>query len=281
VFTTLVSPNEVYEHRDDVTWVVVDCRHALADFSLGRKQYESAHIPGAFFADIENDLAGPKNGKNGRHPLPDPQAFARYLRAIGVEDDSQIVAYDAGCDMFAARLWFLCRWIGLENVAVLDGGFAAWEAAGLPTTSEPTIAFNTGSLHVHMHPEFVVDKAQVRSDHPHAFTVLDARAADRYAGENETVDPVAGHIPGALNRPFKNNFDATGHFKSAPELRKELDALGLPPSAIVHQCGSGVSSAVNALAMEIANLKGSRVYAGSWSEWIADPSSPIATGSAP
>lgn len=280
MYGTLVDPATLAAHLHDANWVVVDCRHALADFSLGRKLYEHSHVAGAFFADVERDLAGPKTGTNGRHPLPDPQTFAAFLRSIGVNDGTQIVAYDAGGDMFAARLWFLCRWIGHDACAVLDGGFAAWTAAGYPVDSElPRRA--PGSIQARVRHELVVDAPYVLAHlRDPSMQLVDARAADRFAGQNETVDPIAGHIPGARNRPFKENFAADGRFKSADELRANFAPFG-DPARIVHQCGSGVSGALNALAMEIAGEPGSRLYAGSWSEWIADPSRPIATGSAP
>ncbi|HVA26639.1 MAG TPA: sulfurtransferase [Candidatus Baltobacteraceae bacterium] len=276
-FTTFVAARSLHEHGD-ANWVVVDCRHALTDFSLGRKQYDEAHIPGAFFADVESDLAGPKTGKNGRHPLPDPERFAAYLRSLGANDDTQIVAYDAGGDMFAARLWVLCRWIGHEAVAVLDGGIAAWTAQGFATSAQPTPAPQAGNIVAHVQTGLVVDAAFVASHlHDPGVRILDARAADRFAGQNETVDPIAGHIPGAHNRWFKNNFRDNLTIKSPDDLRAAFVAQG-EPQTIVHQCGSGVSAAANMLAMEYAGLPGSRLYAGSWSEWIADPSRPIATG---
>lgn len=276
--TTLIDVQTLRAHLEDARFVIIDCRHALVDFSLGRKLYDEAHIPGAFFAAVETDLAGAHTGTNGRHPLPDPQTFATFLQSLGVNDDTQIVAYDAGGDMFAARFWFLARWIGHEAVAVLDGGIAAWTSAGLPTTAATPSPRASGSLHVALHPEMVVDAnfvlAHLQSD---SMRLIDARAADRFAGQNETVDPIAGHIPGATNRWFKENFAEDLRFKSPAELRETFKAMG-ETANIVHQCGSGVSAAVNQLAMEHAGLHGSRLYAGSWSEWIADPSRPLAIG---
>jgi thiosulfate/3-mercaptopyruvate sulfurtransferase len=273
MFATLIDAATLASHANDPSWVVIDCRHALADFSLGRTLYEHSHIAGAFFAGVEDDLAGTKTGANGRHPLPDPQAFAAFLRGCGVDDDTQIVAYDAGGDMFAARLWFLCRWIGHDACAVLDGGFAAWTAGAYPVQSASP-APRTGSIQAHVRPELVVDADYVQQHlTSNDMTLVDARAADRFAGRNETVDPVAGHIPGARNRPFKENFAADGRFKTASELREAMQPLLEAP--VVHQCGSGVSAAVNMLAMTIAGKNDSRLYAGSWSEWIADPSRPI------
>ena len=274
-FTTLVDAATLASHSDDAGWVVVDCRHALGEFSRGRRLYDEAHIPGAFFADAERDLAGPHTGSNGRHPLPDPNAFAAFLRGIGVNDTTQIVAYDAGGDIFAARMWFLCRWIGHDACAVLDGGLAEWITTGNPVTTALPPARN-GSIEAHVRPQLVVDASFVIAhlDDPQV-QLVDARAADRFAGRNETVDAIAGHIPGARNRFYKENFADDGRFKPSPDLRAAFEPLGSATS-IVHQCGSGISGALNLLAMEIAGLRGARLYAGSWSEWIADPSRPIA-----
>jgi thiosulfate/3-mercaptopyruvate sulfurtransferase len=278
-YTTIVGAATVAAHLDDPAWVIVDCRHALNDFANGRRLYAEAHIPGACFADVEGDLAGSHTGTNGRHPLPDPQVFAAFLRGIGVNDDTQIVAYDAGGDMFAARMWFLCRWIGHDACAVLDGGLAAWITDGLPVTQAPPQP-RAGTLQAHVRPELLVDANYVLAHlDDRAMQLLDARAADRFAGRNETVDPVAGHIPGARNRFYKENFADDGHFRPGPQLRAAFEAYG-PSDSIVHQCGSGVSGALNLLAMEIAGLRGARLYPGSWSEWIADPSRPRATGTA-
>lgn len=272
-----MSAGEVGAHLGDSGWVVVDCRHSLQDFAAGRRAYESAHIPGAFFAGVEEDLAGRKTGSNGRHPLPEPAAFAAFLRSLGVTERTQLVAYDAGGDMFAARFWFLAKWIGHDAVAVLDGGLAAWQDGGYPVNGDAPLARTEGTIEPRVRAESVVRVDDVRAnlDSP-AFALLDARSAERFAGVNETVDPVGGHIPGARNRVFKDNYDERGQFKPAARLQAEFEALGIPPERIVHQCGSGVSAAVNVLAMEIAGLTGSRLYPGSWSEWCADPARPIA-----
>ncbi len=277
-FHTVVDARTLAAHLDDPEWVVIDCRHALGDFSLGRRQYDAGHVRGAYFADVENDLAGSKTGKNGRHPLPTPQTFASFLQRCGVSDATQIVAYDAGGDMFAARLWLLARWIGHDAVAILDGGLRAWEEAGERLTAELPSERAPGKLEVRLRPDLMVDTAFVaeRLDDP-SIHIVDARAADRFAGENETVDPVAGHIPGAHNRPFKENFGDDLRLRAPDELRSRFHSIG-NPQTVVHHCGSGVSAAANLLAMEHAGLRGSRVYAGSWSEWIADPQRPIATG---
>ena len=278
-FTTLVDAATLAAHLDDPAWVVVDCRHALGDFSLGRRLYGEAHIPGAFFADAEHDLAGEHTGTNGRHPLPDPDTFAAFLRGIGVNESTQIVAYDAGGDIFAARMWFLCRWIGHEACAVLDGGLAAWIAAGHPVTSVLPSP-SRGTIRPVVQAHLVVDAPYILAHlGDPGMQLIDARAADRFAGRNETIDPVAGHIPGARNHVYKENFTDDGRFRPSRELRAAFERFG-PGESIVHQCGSGISGALNLLATEVAGLHGARLYAGSWSEWIADPSRPIATGAA-
>lgn len=277
-YETIVPPATLFAHLGDPAYVVVDCRHSLADFSLGRTLYAESHVPGAFFAGVEDDLAGTKTGRNGRHPMPDPEQFAAFLRGIGVNGDTQIVAYDGGADMFAARLWFLCRWIGHAATAVLDGGFAAWQAAGYPVTAELPHDVREGDVAAHPDRRMLVDAEHVLANLDAEMQLVDARAEDRFAGMNETIDPIAGHIPGARNRWFKRNFNDDGTFKSAAALRAEFAEHGVEPERVVHNCGSGVSAAANYLAMEHAGLQGSRLYGGSWSEWIADPSRPIATG---
>lgn len=278
-FATVISPEDLHARLHDSGVVVFDCRHSLADFALGRRLYDESHVSGAFFASVEDDLAGARTGTNGRHPLPDPESLARFLRGAGVNDDTQIVAYDAGADMFAARMWFLCRWIGHDATAVLDGGFAAWTARGYPVTAAPSQTTRAGSLTARVRRELVVDAAFVR-DHlgDPSMQLLDARALERFTGETEPIDPIGGHIPGALHRWFKDNFNPDGTLKSPEQLRAEFAHAGLEPNRTVHQCGSGVSSAVTQLAMAHAGLDGSRIYNGSWSEWVSDPARPIAKG---
>jgi thiosulfate/3-mercaptopyruvate sulfurtransferase len=279
LFTTVISPEALRDRLGNSDLVILDCRHSLADFALGRQLFDESHIPGAFFAGVEENLAGPKTGKNGRHPLPDPQLLANFLRDCGVDDATQIVAYDAGADMFAARLWFLCRWIGHDATAVLDGGFAAWNALGYPVTAARSQPAREGRLAIALRPELVVGADFVqRNLNDEAMHLLDARALERYSGETEPIDPVGGHIPGAKQRWFKENFEADGRLKSPERLREEFTASGLDSKRTVHQCGSGVSSAVNHLAMVHAGLEGSRIYNGSWSEWVSDPARPVAKG---
>lgn len=277
-----MSTEQLHERLGASGLAIFDCRHSLADFSLGRRLYDESHIPGAFFADSETDLSGTKTGTNGRHPLPEPDSLARFLRVRGVTDETQIVAYDDGADIFAPRLWFLARWIGHDAVAVLDGGLAAWNARGYPVTAAPMHPVHEGTLTIRLHPEYLVDadyvKQHLRSSE---MQLIDARAEDRYSGEVAGMDPVAGHIPGAKNRHFEENFRPDGTLKSPEELRAVFERAGFDPKHTVHQCGSGVSATVNYLAMQHAGLEGSRIYNGSWSEWISDPSRPIATGLEP
>lgn len=279
MYGTIVSVDELAAHLKDAAWVIVDCRHLLQDFDAGQRMYEAAHIPGAFYAHGEHDLAGQKTGTNGRHPMPDPDRFAAFLRELGVNGDTQIVAYDAGADMWASRFWYVCKYIGHEAVAVLDGGFAAWSGMGKPVTAQVSRKPGNGTIQPHVQNELAVDANVVlRSLESKEFAIIDARGADRFAGQNETIDPVGGHIPGAVNRPFRSNYTGPfGQFKKPEELRAEFEALGVPPERIVNQCGSGVSAAVNLLGMEIAGLRGARLYPGSWSEWCADRSRPMVT----
>jgi thiosulfate/3-mercaptopyruvate sulfurtransferase len=277
--TTLLSTAQLASHLDDPAWVVFDCRHDLAKPDSGALAYATAHIPGARFLHLDRDLSAPTTGKNGRHPLPDPQAFMRTLGAAGVDSNKQVVAYDDKTSVYAARLWWMLRWLGHENVAVLDGGYAKWTHEARPVTGappQPVPARFAGR------PRAIsVDADEVLGAIGRPGRVLiDARAPDRYRGENETLDPVGGRIGGSLNRFFRDNLDASGCFKPAAELRQAFTALlgDAPPDAVVHSCGSGVSACHNLLAMEIAGLSGSRLYPGSWSEWCSDPSRPTEKG---
>ena len=277
--TTLLSTAQLASHLDDPAWVVFDCRHDLAKPDSGALAYATAHIPGARFLHLDRDLSAPTTGKNGRHPLPDPQAFMRTLGAAGVDSNKQVVAYDDKTSVYAARLWWMLRWLGHENVAVLDGGYAKWTHEARPVTGappQPVPARFAGR------PRAIsVDADEVLGAIGRPGRVLiDARAPDRYRGENETLDPVGGRIRGSLNHFFRDNLDASGCFKPAAELRQAFTALlgDAPPDAVVHSCGSGVSACHNLLAMEIAGLSGSRLYPGSWSEWCSDPSRPTEKG---
>lgn len=276
--TTLIAAAELAAHLGAADWIVCDCRHDLADYEAGRRAYVQSHIPGARFFHLDEDLSGPKTGVNGRHPLPHPHTFALRLGALGIDNGKQVVAYDASGGCYAARLWWMLRWLGHTRVAVLDGGWQAWTAAGHPVTDAmPSVQPTTFTARPR--PELAVDAAFVAAHlADDACTVIDARSADRFRGENETLDPVAGHIPGAINRFFRLNLEESGRFKPADQLRAELQQMlgARDARAVVHQCGSGVTACHNLLAMEHAGLVGSRLYPGSWSEWVSDRSRPVA-----
>lgn len=279
---TLISAADLAARLDAGGVQVSDVRHDLADHAAGRRAYEQGHIAGAHYLDHEADLAAPRSGSNGRHPLPGRDAFAGLMAAHGVTPETLVVAYDASGGMFAAHLWWMLRWMGHERVAVLDGGWQAWTAAGLPTETgaTPAVAAQPGAR-AGQSLAGTVDAAEVLANIAQpAFTVIDARAANRYRGEVEPMDPVAGHIPGALNRPNTENLQADGRFKTPAQLRQEFEVLlgGRAADGIVHQCGSGITACHNLLAMEVAGLAGSRLYPGSWSEWCSDAARPVAKG---
>jgi thiosulfate/3-mercaptopyruvate sulfurtransferase len=276
----LVSCEQLAAHANDPTWIVFDCRHDLMDVAKGEQWYREGHIPGAFLANLDTDLSGEKTGTNGRHPLPSPAMFSAFLARHGVTARSTVVAYDDVGGQFAARLWWLCRWVGLMNASLLDGGIQRWVAEARPiSTAIPVTkpAFFAGRADSFMIS--TVDEVLSRIGRAD-LVLIDARAPERYRGEVEQIDPVAGHIPSALNRFYKENLKADLTFKSPDEIRKGLVDLmaGRSATEVVHQCGSGVTACANVFAMEYAGLKGSRLYAGSWSEWVADPSRPMATG---
>ncbi len=304
IYTTLIEPEELAAPRAlDASgaseWAVLDCRFDLVRPEWGASAYAAGHIPGALYAHLDRDLSGPVSAQTGRHPLPTPEQLAETFSRWGIDASVQVVTYDQGNGAHAARLWWLLRWAGHRNVAVLNGGFAAWQQAGLPVetvTREPTARqFRWRPGPPQQAPE-VVSTAElerlVRSGELQSGKrlLVDARGADRFAGHNETIDPVAGHIPGAHNHPFLRNVDAQGRFLPAQEFRKLWDttlgasrgqgegARGAPQ--VIAMCGSGVTACHNLLALEIAGLPQARLYAGSWSEWIRDPARPVTHGTA-
>jgi thiosulfate/3-mercaptopyruvate sulfurtransferase len=277
--TKLISTSELAAHLDDPAFVIVDVRHDLAQPDLGESQYRAGHIPGARFAHMDRDLSAAKTGKNGRHPLPAPEAAAALFGRLGIDASKQVVAYDAGGGMYAPRLWWMLRWLGHDAVAVLDGGIGKWTREGRPVTTK--ISEMRPAAFPIRKTERPVSAADVLASlRDRSLTLVDARGAERFRGEMEVIDPVAGHIPGAVNRPYTENVLVDGTFKSPEALRAELAAIvgDTAPSKIVNTCGSGVSACHNLLAMEIAGIGGTTLYPGSWSEWIADPSRPVATG---
>jgi len=279
-FTTLISSEQLAGYLDDSAWVLIDCRFSLADPGAGERAYRAGHIPTARYAHLERDLSAPTTACSGRHPLPQRETLIAALGAWGVGHDSQVVAYDDAGGAFAARLWWLLRSVGQQRVAVLDGGWGRWLQEGRPVTdvepvpqqalfrARPPLAawLSTAQLQVGLAQQ--------------AFCLVDARAAERFRGEVEPIDTVAGHVPGAVNLPFQHNLAADGRFLSPDQLRRQfMPLLGrFRPEETVHMCGSGVTACHNLLAMEVAGLSGSRLYPGSWSEWIRDPARPVVRG---
>ena len=278
-YDTLISTAVLAPHLDDPAYVIVDCRHSLTDVGAGESAYRLAHIPGAVFLHLDRDLSGKPTGRNGRHPLPEVDTLAATLGRAGIDATKQVVAYDQGSGMWASRLWWLLHWLGHDAAAVLDGGLDKWASEGRPRTSAPA-APRLATFVAGAPGTFATAGEIERHLGDGSLLVLDARAPERYRGELEPIDPVAGHIPGARNRPHTANLTPEGSFKPAALLRAEFEALlrGRNPSRVVHQCGSGVTACHNALAMSCAGLHGSRLYPGSWSEWVSDPRRPIACG---
>jgi thiosulfate/3-mercaptopyruvate sulfurtransferase len=258
--------------------VLLDCSFDLADPGAGRRAHEAGHVPGALYAHLDEDLSGAKTGRNGRHPLPERGAFAATAGRWGVRPGVQVVAYDAQGAAYAARAWWLLRWLGHDAVAVLDGGAAAWQAAGGPFESGRVSAPPAPPYPMAAEPAMPTIDSQTLLRQLGRVRLLDARAGERFRAETEPLDPVAGHIPGATNRFHKSNLQADGRFKPAAVLRAEFLAHGTPAGDVVHQCGSGVTACHNLLAMAHAGLEGSLLYPGSWSEWCADAGRPVATG---
>ena len=273
----LINTENLSQHLHDPAWVIFDCRHDLFDLAKGERQYREGHIPGAHFASIDTDLSGDKTGNNGRHPLPSPVAFTAFLARHGVSNTSTIVAYDDVGGQFASRLWWMARWVGLANIFLLDGGIPKWIADGralatvVPTPTPAPLRGEADPLMVWSASEVLAHIADTN------FSLIDARPAERYRGEVEPIDPVAGHIPNAANRFYKANLNADLTFRAADEIKNEFAALTnhQPVDHVVHYCGSGVTACANIFAMEYAGLAGSKLFAGSWSEWVSDPTRPV------
>lgn len=278
-YTALISPRELREHLGKENWVVVDCRFYLAEPERGYQEYQESHILGAVYAHLDRDLSAPiVSGKTGRHPLPSIDVAARKFSEMGIGPNIQVTAYDsAGGALAASRLWWMLRWLGHEAAAVLDGGWQHWRREGLPVRSgvekQPFRDFIPSPRN-----DMVVSAAEVQdliSDRSHL--LVDARTPDRFRGENEVIDPVAGHIPGAVNMAYTENLDTEGRFQPPDEIIRRSKRLfrDTPPEKTIHYCGSGVTSAHNLLALVHAGVPMPRLYAGSWSEWITDPDRPI------
>lgn len=280
MYSTVISPADLAVHLADSNWLIVDCRFDLAQPDAGEIAYQAGHIPNAIYAHLDRDLAAPITPATGRHPLPAPQQFAETLSAWGVNNDTQVIACDADSGMYAARLWWMLRWVGHRKAAVLEGGLKAWLAAGLPLTQEiprrtPTHFEARADRNAWLDAAEVAERVQ-RND----WRLLDARAPERFAGEVEPIDAVAGHVPGAGNHPFALNLAPDGRFLSAPELQARFaeSQAGVADDHTIAMCGSGVTACHLLLALEIAGKPGAKLYAGSWSEWIRDASRPIANG---
>ena len=282
LFNTLISAQELAAHISDPNWIILDCRHDLSDSNAGRSAYAEGHIPGAQFAHLDFDLSGNKidaiGAFCGRHPLPDREIFIARLRQWGINNNTQVIAYDAQGGIFAARLWWMMRWMGHGSVAVLDGGYQAWRAAQ-QTITTGTPPARRGTIHEQAPLVRLVSVHDVQSNILSKLkTLVDARSPDRFRGENETLDPIGGHIPGALNHFFKDNLQENGCFKSARQLQAEWAPLVPDARNAIMHCGSGVTACHNLLALEVAGMSGAALYAGSWSEWCIDPRRPVATG---
>jgi thiosulfate/3-mercaptopyruvate sulfurtransferase len=280
-FTTLIAAEALLPLIARGEALLFDCSFDLADPAAGRRAFEAGHIPGARYLDLDRDLSSAPTGTNGRHPLPDPQVLAATLRAAGLRQGAQVVAYDGSGGPYAARLWWLLRWLGHDAVAVLDGGRAAWTAAGGALESGVAADVAEGDFEPGLSLESIVSVDDVvRNLADGALLVVDARSPERFRGDPNPIDPVAGHIPGARNRFFADNLDATGRFKAPDLLVSEWRAVlgDTDPGGVVLQCGSGVTACHNALALAHAGQGGAALYPGSWSEWIASPERPVARG---
>lgn len=280
---TLVSPTVLAQHLQDPSWVVIDCRFDLANPARGEELYREGHIPGARYAHLDRHLSGTKKGTNGRHPLPTREEVTRSFSELGIGSQAQVVAYDADSGMYAARLWWMLRWMGHTGVAVLDGGLARWQRDGHAIkggVTPPAPAVFRGIPRESL--RLTVEDVAAGLGDPSRLLV-DARANERYQGVNEKLDAVGGHIPGAANHFFQKNLTADKTFKSPEQLRADWEPVlkDHDPKDVVVYCGSGVTACHNLLALEHAGLHGARIFPGSWSEWSADPTRPVATGSTP
>jgi len=276
----IVSADTLADWLDDANLRVVDTRFSLADPAAGQRAYDRCHVPGAIYAHLDNDLSGPVSPKTGRHPLPEAAAFAEWLGRVGIGSGHKLVAYDDGSGAIAARFWWMLRWLGHSRVAVLDGGISAWTGGGHPVSAAAPRA-GPADFVPNPDPGMIVTTEQVCEQlRAGDLLLVDARERERFLGETEPIDRVAGRIPGAVSFPFRDNLTTTGHLLGREELRSRWSArLGTTaPSEVACMCGSGVTACLDLLAMEIAGFEGGRLYAGSWSEWITDPSRTVMTG---
>jgi thiosulfate/3-mercaptopyruvate sulfurtransferase len=275
MYKTLIDIQHLVENLDSPNWVIVDCRFSLADTAVGYKNYQTAHIPGAVYAHLDGDLSGPPSTDHGRHPLPTPQRLAQLFSRLGIDEMSQVVVYDDAGGVIASRLWWMLGYMGHGAVAVLDGSWQAWQTAALPTNSG--IERNDpAQFSGRPQPKLLVTLDEV-AEQP---LLIDSRGAERYRGEVESLDPQAGHIPGALNLPFANHLNKNGRFRTKDEIQATLTAVlgNQSGEKVTFYCGSGVTACLNLLAMAHVGLGNGRLYVGSWSEWSSDPERPVATG---
>jgi thiosulfate/3-mercaptopyruvate sulfurtransferase len=281
-YTTLISSAELFRNFINPDWAIVDCRFTLADPNLKQSEYEKSHIPGAVYAHLERDLTGPViPGQTGRHPLPDIFQISQFLSRIGIDDQVQVITYDDSCGAIAAaRLWWMLRWLGHSAVAVLDGGWQDWLANGFPTKNGREYRHYRNFL-PSPKPELLADADEVlRGLNQPGCRIIDARSADRFRGENESLDPVAGHIPGAYNAPYQNNVDTNGKFLSKNELIRQYQKFekSAPDDKRIFYCGSGITACHDILAFAHAGLGEAQLFAGSWSEWITVRDRPVEMG---
>ena len=282
MYATLISAAELAAHAADPNWCILDCRYNLQEPGAGAAQYTAGHVPGAAYVDLAHDLSGPRSPTSGRHPLPDPATLVQRLGALGIDERVQVVAYDASAGLYAARAWWLLRALGHQAVAVLDGGLPAWSAAGGTLSAQSVLrAPRRFPWDGRPLPGLSADEVAAGLA-AGTLSLIDVRAADRFEGRVEPFDPVAGHVPGAINLPQSLTLQADGRFRSAAQLDELFDERtgARPTGDIVCMCGSGVTACHTLLAMEVAGRRGARLYAGSWSEWCRDPSRPVATGPA-
>ena len=263
------------DHEDD--FLLFDCRFDLTDSEAGYQSYLKGHIPTAIYVNVDRDLAGKKNGKNGRHPLPSIEQWQKTYAELGITPNKKIVIYDNQGSIYAARLWWMLHSVGHSDLFLLNGGYQAWVRANYESEIREHLRVAVPETKLQNYQNVVLVDAVEENIKTSKFTILDARANDRFQGKNETLDPVGGHIPGAINRCFKDNLEANGEFKNIHALKQEYAALlnETPSEKIIHQCGSGITACHNLFAMELVGLKGSSIYVGSWSEWCSDPSRPI------
>lgn len=279
-FDTLINAEQARDQLGNPNWRFLDCQFDLMDSNAGFQKYSTAHIPNALFVDLNNDVGSKPSSETGRHPLPNIKEFARKIGNWGIDNNTQVVICDGNGGMAASRLWWALRWLGHTRVAVLNGGLIHWQSLGLPIIND-TVSVEARQFTPNINQHMVVNTENIIAVQRQGHALLDARSPERYRGEQEPIDPVAGHIPGALNYFQSNNLQENGLFKDKSDLQKQIsNVIGtIAASKVIHYCGSGVSACHNILAMEYAGMTGSKLYPGSWSEWITDPKRPIATTS--